>query len=313
MKPMNKLRYLKFFIKEFNGRVILIYIILATIGIIYTNFFTKEVEVIPVIEREYFKITSEVIADAAIIFDIDSNEIISGKNINELHSIASITKLTSAFVFFEYLSQEDEVIISSEDLETNSITPLVIGARWSAIDLLKYSLIVSSNEGINAVARTIKEKTGKSPVSLINEFAQNNKLVQTHFINTSGLDTHESLSGSESSALDLAYLSKIFLETYPKLAKATLTEKEIFFSLDGKSYIAENTNKLLSTTTEKVLLTKTGYTDIAGGTLIMVTNKKGKRIAFVVLGSTRANRFVDMKRLFEIYDNLGIIQGDVNI
>ena len=175
---------------------------------------------------------------------------------------------------------------------------------WKTRDLLGYSLITSSNRGINSVARTITEKTDLSIVDLWENFKEKKGFVQTHLINSSGLDVNNILSGSESSAFDLAKIAGIIIEEHPDLAAETIITERNFYSLDGTEYTAKNTNYLLSKTDRKVKLSKTGYTDIAGGALIMVLEVQNENIAFVVLNSTKTGRFEDMNTLFLIFDSI---------
>ena len=240
-------------------------------------------------------------ARSAIIYNIDTDTVLAGKDVDAPYSIASITKLASGLIANKYLSNTDSTTIESEDFKIYANTNIGLGDEWFTRDLLKFSLITSSNRGINAVGRTVHNKTGIKLVDLLNEFAVSNSLVQTHFVNSTGLDAHEGLSGSESSAQDIAKIAAIFVKTYPDLAGFTRNQVEIFTTQNNKTYTANNTNTLLSSTQYPILLTKTGYTDIAGGTLAMVLEIEGERIAFVVLGSSRSGRFTDMKSLIEFY------------
>lgn len=257
-------------------------------------------------EREvYYTITDEVTADAAIIYDIRKEKIIAGKNPTTLKSIASITKLTAGLIAVSYIGKGDITVIDARDFELTANTPLRLGDQWHTLDLLEYSLITSSNRGINAVGRTIEKKTGKSLVELMNTFVRENGLVQTHFVNPTGLDAHGTLSGSESSALDLAKIAAVIINARSHLANLTTQKKRVFYSLDNIRYDAENTNVLIGELSENILLSKTGYTDIAGGALVMVIeDDSGRHIALVVLDSGRTERFEDMRKLLKVYKGL---------
>ena len=251
---------------------------------------------------EYVNLDNDVDAAAVAIYDLDTGQMLAGKNPYTPLSIASITKLMSALIAGSYLHTNDIATINEEDFELTPNTEIRIDEEWRAMELLEYSLITSSNRGINSIGRTIEEKTGFSMVDLMNEFARDNALVNTHFVNPTGLDIHSELSGSESSAFDIARTAQIILTTQPKWAQSTTKEKETFYSFGGRSYIAINTNVLLGSIEDTVLLSKTGYTDIAGGALIMVLRmENGSTIGFVVLGSTRNGRFENMKTLINIY------------
>ena len=251
-------------------------------------------------EERYYQITDEVVADAVVIYNVKNDRIIAGKNADSLKSIASITKLIAALVAYPRINEQDVSTLQTDDFEAFANTPLRLGDRWQTDQLLSYSLITSSNRGIRAISRTVEEKTGLSIVEHMNRFVRENALLQTHFINPTGLDAHAKLAGSESSARDIAKLAGIIVTTQHDLAEQTVREQGTFYSLNGIQYTAENTNKLLNVVPEIVLLSKTGYTDIAGGSLVMVVERRGDPIVFVVLDSTRTGRFKDMERLLSL-------------
>ena len=156
------------------------------------------------------------------VYNITKREVVAGKNITKLKSIASITKLTAALLAYPRINETDVTVLDSVDFVYEANTPLRLGDVWQTIRLLEYSLITSSNRGISAVGRTIEEKTGESLVDLMNEFAKKEGLVQTHFLNSTGLDAHAALAGSESSALDLAKVAEIIVTTRSDLAEKTV-------------------------------------------------------------------------------------------
>ncbi len=267
-------------------------------------FITDDFVVRPHVEDSYYHITDEVSADAAVIYNITGDTVVAGKNITTPKSIASITKLTAALLAYPRLDETDITVLDSVDFEIEATTPLRLGDTWHTSDLLAYSLITSSNRGINAVGRTIEDKTGTSLVDLMNDFVRQHALVHTHFINPTGLDAHDTLAGSESSVFDMAKIAGIIVNDQPELAEQTVHEKGSFYSLDGIQYDAKNTNELIGSLSERILLSKTGYTDIAGGALIMVVERNDTLFALVVLDSTRTGRFEDMKKLLLLHKEI---------
>ncbi len=276
-------------------------IFLIFILLIFINLHYKEPFIITPNEDEIiFNITDQVNATSAIIYDLKESKIIAGKNEFIPMPIASITKLASALVSYEYLDENDITTITDEDFKIPANTNLRKADRWASIDLLKYSLITSSNRGINAISRTIEEKTGEMLVDLMNEFVRQNKLVSTHFVNSTGLDAHTSLSGSESSAYEIALLSQLFLSNAPELAETTTRANATYYSLDGAEYVATNTNILVNDISQ-ILLSKTGFTDIAGGALVVIINiEPNHPIVLIALNSTKENRFSDIQNLIEL-------------
>ena len=270
----------------------------------YENLLKKDFEIVEEKETLNYKITDEVEGEVAIIFDIKRNKIIAEKNADEPVSIASITKLTSALVASEYINFNDVIEIKETDTDLSAHTPLKVGDRFQAKKLLEYSLITSSNIGMTAIGRKIEEKVGIKFVDLMNIFADDENLVQTHYVNPTGLDAHGGLSGSMSSAVDIAKIMRIFYRDNPELAFHSTRTKADFYTLDGREYEAQNTNKLLSTSSYKFLLSKTGFTDRAGGTLATIVEIKEDPYVIIVLKSTKENRFSDTLALIRLTSSL---------
>jgi D-alanyl-D-alanine carboxypeptidase (penicillin-binding protein 5/6) len=133
-------------------------------------------------------------------------------------------------------------------------------------------------------------------VSMMNKKAEDLGLSSFVFNNESGLDITNEENGAYGSARDMAKLFAYAIEKYPEIFSATKTKTSTFSSLD-KSHNVDNTNTVVEEI-DGILASKTGYTAITGGNLIVATkNKEGLEKVIVVMGSTYDARFTDMKTL----------------
>ena len=67
--------------------------------------------------------------------------------------------------------------------------------------------------------------------------------------------------------------------------------------LDGTLHTLQNTNQIIDVVPNP-LLSKTGFTDLAGGNLVIVFDAGiNHPVAIVVLGSTKEERFTDVRAL----------------
>ena len=206
----------------------------------------KDVNFQVVVEDRYTEIDDVVIAHSAIIYNLDTSDILYGKNIDTLLPIASISKLITTLSIGKYIDAADTSIITDEDFNLTGNTDLRKGEEWVTKDLLKYSLIESSNRGINAVVRTVESKTGRMFTEIVNEYLSKNNLLETYLTNPTGLDIHAGLSSSESSVKDIAKVLGLFLRTYPNLAFSTTRDTEVVSPISGREYTATNTNPNVS-------------------------------------------------------------------
>jgi D-alanyl-D-alanine carboxypeptidase len=157
------------------------------------------------------------------------------------------------------------------------------GESITVRSLLNIMLIDSSNDAAFALA-------GKRTdfISLMNKKAKELSLANTHFTNPDGLDE----PGNYSSALDIEKIFSYLINKYPGALEILKTKNMVVYSADGKiEHRLENTNELLGKVDE-VVAGKTGYTDEAGGSLILL-NKNN--IITVVLGSP--DRFGESEKL----------------
>ena len=191
---------------------------------------------------------------------------------------ASLTKLMTVVIVAEYADPSDVITITPRAVNAEGVAgSLRVGETFSVPDLLKVMLVVSSNDAATAFEDHFSSH-GLDLVSLMNEKAKLLGMVDTHFVNPTGLDD----SDHYASAADLAVLAAYSLrheEIWDILSKTS----ENVRSLNKKIlHTLVSNNELLHKKRPDVLGGKTGYTKNAGGCMITVLNS-GEVI--VVLGS----------------------------
>ena len=101
------------------------------------------------------------------------------------------------------------------------------------------------------------------------------------------------ISGGYGSAYDLARLAGALVAQSPEIAAATTQSSAEAVSAGGTAFSVKNTDPMVGTI-PRLLLSKTGYTDLAGGNLAIVFDAgSGHPIAVVILGSSQKERFTD--------------------
>lgn len=249
--------------------------------------------------RRVFKVKeSEIKARAAIVYDFAENKVLFAKNEKDILPLASITKIFLAAAAMDYLGPNTLVNITSKDLLTEGDSGLKEGT-WKLDELLRYMLVVSSNDAAEAVGRVLSKKLGKSISKILSSYAQSHGFYSASFFDASGLDLSDNLSGGYANAEDVAKAASFFASKYPNIFY--YTSKQFFTAKDyyGGQYTATNTNKFINKFFN-TSLSKTGYTDLAGGNLVVVFEPEpGHTISIVVLGSSKEGRFEDLKKLYD--------------
>ncbi len=252
----------------------------------------------------------EIEAKSAYVFDVMKNEVIYKKNEFVQLPLASITKLMTALTAAELIPQNSRITIRKEFLAEEGDSGLIDGENWRLKDLLDFSLTVSSNDGARSMASVIGainlnttdyDLGRKDFISHMNTKAEELGLKQTYFINESGLDSGP-LSGGYGSAIDVSKLMQYMLEKHPELLEATKYQTIEIDSLD-KTHKAQNTNMDVDQI-PGLIASKTGYTSMAGGNLVIAFDASiGRPIIVVVLGSSLDGRFTDVSKLVSASQN----------
>lgn len=245
-------------------------------------------------------------AKAAIVWDVVNKKPLFAKNADEPLPLASLTKVMTAVTTDGKLDSDQKVQITKEDLSPMGDSNLIVGDTWQAEDLRDFTLLTSSNDGAFALA-AISEKAKAETVPIdtqaefvreMNEVAHKIGLTNSRFFNEHGLDQEADRGGAYGSAKDMALLFEYTLKNYPKILEATRYKNLEFVSAE-KKYSAENTNIAIDQI-PGIIASKTGYTDLAGGNLIVAFDAGINRpIIISVLGSTEQGRFTDVLQLVE--------------
>lgn len=263
---------------------------------------------LPETSDPYKDITIE--AKGVYVWDIKTHRKLYGKNEHTVYPLASVTKMMMALVASELLSPEANITILPDDLLEDGDTGLYAGEKWSLSELLRFTLVSSSNDGASAIAgvagatlnrngfdTTDPFNNKKLFIERMNQKAKEIGLANTHFGNVTGLDIESVASGAYGTPRDMGILFEYILEKHPELFTPTTYEKISAVSRDNITHRVANTNVGVEHMTG-LIGSKTGYTDFAGGNLVVVIDVGiDHPVVIVALGSTRDGRFTDIEQL----------------
>jgi D-alanyl-D-alanine carboxypeptidase len=227
-------------------------------------------------------------SDVVFVKEINGKTLFQ-KNADKQKDIASITKLMSAYLGYKIFSSKDDFIFDRESLnQEGDVGYFYVGEKISRDDILKASLVASSNDAIYLLAKTYSlEKF----VSLMNQKAQEWKMLQTNFVDPTGLGKNLS------TARDLfIMLTKIYSET-PEIFNFTRLEK---VNINGK--ILWTTNLLLPKYSSIIVGAKTGYKETAGENLVMILKFDNSPFIGVILLDSK-DRFNDAEKIIKALKN----------
>lgn len=234
-------------------------------------------------------------AKAYIVYDVVTKEIVASKNQDAPLPIASITKVMTGLTALTHGDKAMRVTITPEDIEGGYDLGLVKGQVWTLGELLKYTLVFSSNDGAYAIAEALGGT--KEFVEKMNTDSALMDIGLT-FTDPAGLDIGDQIGGA-GTVLQVAKLFDIARRKYPELLDATTKTRVTVTANKDKLTGIPNTNQEIHHLFGAEA-SKTGFTDSAGGNLgVIVDVTLGHPVIIVVLGSTRDERFSDTETLYK--------------
>lgn len=248
----------------------------------------------PIFNKKAFE-TVVIEGKAYVVYDLIHDEILAAKNENQILPLASITKVMTAISATLHAKKDEKIIITKKSIEDGYDLGLQNQQVWPLSELLKYTLVFSSNDGAEAVA----DDSGSKDF-FVAQMNADAKLLGLNFVFTdpAGRDLSGNIGG-KGSALDVAKLFGVARKNIPELLDATTKKRQTLSTEKEKVRGIPNTNQDIENY-PGAEGSKTGFTDLAGGNLgVVVDVTLGRPIAIVVLGSTREGRFRDMQVLYE--------------
>src|SRR5688572_1913315 len=189
---------------------------------------------------EFGREVPDVRAEAAVIYDPESGEVLWENHSKDQRSIASITKVMTALVFLDSGAPLDQMVtVQRSDVSRASTTYLRNGFKLTAEDLLNLLLVGSDNAAARALAR-VSPMGYDGFIESMNLRARHLGLDSTTYADPSGL-----LAENVSSAYDQARLIA-FAAADERLG--AIMRKTSYTTHVGKRMITANsTNQIVRT------------------------------------------------------------------
>jgi D-alanyl-D-alanine endopeptidase (penicillin-binding protein 7) len=243
---------------------------------------------------EFGREVPDVRAEAAIIYNPETGEILWENHSKDQRSIASITKVMTALVFLESNTPLTTMVtVQPSDVSRASTTYLRRGYKLTAEDLLNLVLIGSDNAAARALAR-VSHLGYEAFIGRMNTKAKELGLESTVYADPSGL-----LAENMSSAYDQARL--IAYASADERVAAIMRKTSFTTSVGRTTITANSTNQIVRSGDIEVVGGKTGFISRSGYCLatLLKLPQSGQQVAFVVLGAkTNASRFWETRHLF---------------
>lgn len=239
-------------------------------------------------------------AQTFILMDYNSGAVLASLNPDQRQYPASLTKMMTSYVVGEAIKQgkikdSDMVTVTENSYAKNfpgsSLMFLEINTKVSVEDLKRGLIIVSGNDASVALAEHVSG-TQQNFIELMNKYAEQFGLKNTHFTTVHGLDDPNQYS----TARDMAIIGAHIVRDQPEEFKI-YAEKEFQYNIKKPQ---QNRNGLLWDKTLNVDGLKTGHTDKAGYNLVATAYNSNTRLVSVVMGvPSFKGREVESKKLLQ--------------
>ncbi len=221
---------------------------------------------------------TNLLAPIFLVFDFRKNAIIFSKNSNHRWPLASLTKLMTALIALENLPKDKIIKINEK------------GEEFKVLDLIKATIIYSSNEATLALSNSFSEKEF---ILLMNKKAEEIGMKNTIFEEPTGLSMFNQSTGE-----DVIKLVKYILRVQPlifeiaQLPQITIIEQKSETKID-----IYNTHPFVEQL--NFMGGKTGLIRISNGNLLSIFENNKNLVLIVVLGAE--DRYEETKKIMDIY------------
>ncbi|PFZ79307.1 D-alanyl-D-alanine carboxypeptidase [Bacillus toyonensis] len=234
-----------------------------------------------------------VFSQFAATIDAKTGDLLYDKNAHHRAYPASVTKVLTAILLMEHTKPEDQFTFSQLALDqekSNYQIEFQPGETVNRNTALMILMVLSANDVSYAIAEHIGGSV-ENFANMMNEKAKQLGATDSHFVTPNGL--HD--PNHYTTPYDIAMITR-GVQKYPEILQAmntkrtTVTTSRQTVSIFNKSIYFENPYSIGG---------KTGFTNEARNTLVLLNEKDGNRIINVVMASQRPEIYEDLKQMVE--------------
>lgn len=243
----------------------------------------------------------EIQSEGAVVMDAATGSILYEKNGSTKYYPASITKLMTALLVIERCNLDDTVTFSAKattNLEAGAVSlNITEGDKLTVRQCLYALLLKSANEVANGLAEHVAG-SNEAFAKLMNEKAASLGCTNTNFVNPHGLNN----SNHYTTARDMALIARAAFQNDTLRTIDTTLSYQFPATKKGKAKTLTMGHKMMYSTDSRyypgIIGGKTGYTSLAGNTLVTGVEQNGVRLIAVVLKSKNSH-YTDTKALLD--------------
>ncbi|MBR0460331.1 MAG: D-alanyl-D-alanine carboxypeptidase [Victivallales bacterium] len=238
---------------------------------------------------------------AGCVVDLDTRTVFWEQNPDEPLSIASVSKMMTAYLAIRKLYESNGAITLETPIRVTRDAARIGGREvwldpketFTFEEILKCVLVHSANDAAYLLAEFCADGSIPAFLADMNAVSQSLGCDKFHFVNTNGLTEKDGTENS-ASAIQLAYLSEHLIRI-PEIMRWTGVKTDHLREND-EAFIKRNKGQPTMLSSSNGLLgtckgcngMKTGYTTKSGFCIVATCERSNRRIAAVILGAKNA-------------------------
>ena len=239
--------------------------------------------------------TNAIASPSVLHYDADKQIYKHSKDIDQVRPIASVTKLMTAIVSLNSMSNVNEELMLSK--RARSVKSSLPRQKYRRLDLLSAMLVRSDN----GAAETLAENYPGGREAFIREMnmtAKSLAMYNTSFSDPTGLSNQNT-----STAIDVAKMvsSAGGYGLIRQLSVKKQIEIETKYKKKIRKIVLPNTNRPILVEFDDVIVSKTGFTNPAGYCVALLVQKQNSKDIIVILGAN--NKKERIKKVEQIMYN----------
>jgi len=238
-------------------------------------------------------------AQAYIVQDAQTGQVLINKNPDMPWTPASLTKLVTALVVLDTNPKLTKTVaMTGQDQVAGACSSggacikTKPGVKFTIDGLFHALLLPSANNAASALARSTGLTTAEF-AALMNQKAASLGATSSHFNEPTGMDPNNQITAADYAKIVTAAFSSSYLRQIAGLTSYALR------SANNSRYnqTIKNTDKLLADSSVQILGAKTGYLTQSGYNFSALVNYNGQELAVVVLGEDHLYTAFDETKL----------------
>lgn len=243
----------------------------------------------------------QISSEGAVLMDADTGALLYSKNSETKYYPASITKLMTALLVAERVNLSDTVTFSktaTTNLESGAVTlNMTEGDRLTVEQSLYGLMLRSANDVANGLAEHVSGSIS-SFSQLMNARAKELGCTNTNFVNPNGLNNSDHYTTPH----DMALIARAAFQNNVVRKVCSTVRYQIPATKKAGARTVTMGHKMINSADARyypgVVGGKTGYTSLAGNTLVTYAQKDGVRFIVVIMKS-KSTHYNDTKALLD--------------